>query len=60
MCKIITICYGRRQEWRSRKEAEDFFMDGVFNSEGAEQARYLRIIQKLRDGNMIATDEVED
>ena len=37
MKKIITVCYGKKEEWESRKQAMDSFMEAICGSDGSEQ-----------------------
>ena len=53
----ITICYGRRELWRSRKEAADFFLEGMASTEGSESERYATIYTKLILGYKVCSDE---
>ena len=59
MEKIITVCYGYRQEWTSRKDAELYFLEGMMNSDGSERERYTEIYLKLLAGETICTDNEE-
>lgn len=59
MEKIITVCYGQRQEWNFRKEAEMYFLEGMMNSDGSERGRYTAIYLKLLAGETICTDNEE-
>lgn len=54
---VTTVCYGEKQVWISRKDAMDFFLDGMMNSEGSEAERYTRIYTQLCEGSTFATDE---
>jgi len=54
--EVTVTCYGQTSKYRTRKEAIDFYKDCVRHSEGAEQARYIRIVTMLEDGEMHATD----
>jgi hypothetical protein len=54
---VTTVCYGKEHTYATRQEAINFFKEGVRHSEGAERDRYLRIVMKLEDGAMHATDE---
>ena len=54
--KIITITYGREREWDSRKEAMDFFWEGVLSCDGAERDRYLNVYNELKNGGFVCTD----
>ena len=54
---VRTICYGEERVWPSRKEAMDFFWQGVCATEGSEQNRYLTIYQKLNEGWAVCSDD---
>jgi len=54
---VTTVCYGETRIWDSRKEAMDFFLEGMVNCEGSEADRYARIYGQLKDGSDFATDE---
>ena len=56
----ITICYGHREYWRSRKEAADYFLEGISASDGSECERYSKIYAELICGKTVSTDEYED
>ena len=44
---VITVCYGQREYWRSRKQAADYFLDGMNATEGSECERYSKIYAEL-------------
>ena len=54
---IITICYGRKKEWKDINDAIIFFLDCYYSSEGNEKNRYEKILSKLFNGNTICSDE---
>ena len=56
----ITICYGHREYWRSRKEAADYFLEGLCATEGSESERYSKIYAELICGKTVCSDEYED
>ena len=56
----ITICYGHREYWRSRKEAADYFLEGLCATEGSESERYSKIYAELICGKKVCSDEYED
>ena len=56
----ITICYGHREYWRSRKEAADYFLEGLCATEGSESERYSKIYTELICGKKVCSDEYED
>ena len=39
MEQITTICYGKKDTWQSREEAQAFFLKAMAGSEGSEQER---------------------
>ena len=57
---VITVCYGQREYWRSRKQAADYFLDGMNATEGSECERYSKIYAELICGKTICSDEYED
>lgn len=54
---VRTVCYGRTEEWYSRREAEQFFLRAMAASEGSEQSRYAKIYTELKMGMEVCTDE---
>ena len=56
----ITICYGHREYWHSRKEAADYFLEGLCATEGSESERYSKIYAELICGKTVCSDEYED
>ena len=54
---VRTVCYGRMEEWYSRREAEQFFLRAMAASEGSEQRRYAKIYTELKMGMEVCTDE---
>ena len=56
----ITVCYGQREYWRSRKEAVDYFLEGISASDGSECERYSKIYAELICGNTVCSDEYEN
>ena len=57
---VITVCYGQREYWRSRKQAADYFLDGMNATEGSECERYSKIYAELICGKTVCSDEYED
>ena len=57
---VITVCCGQREYWRSRKQAADYFLDGMNATEGSECARYSKIYAELICGKTVCSDEYED
>ncbi len=58
--KIVTVCYGMKQFWDSRKEAMDRFLKAMMNSEGSERERYTNIYCQLAEGKNYCTDVEEN
>ena len=56
----ITVCYGQREYWRSRKEAVDYFLEGISASDGSECERYSKIYAELICGKTVCTDDYDD
>ena len=50
-------CY-RRTEKMTRREALEFYYEGMKGSEGAEHERYETIFFQLLEGRMAASDEI--
>ena len=57
---VVTVCYGIRDYWRSRKEAVDYFLEGISASDGSECERYSKIYAKLICGKTVCSDEYEE
>ena len=57
---VITVCYGQREYWRSRKQAADYFLDGMNATEGSECERYSKIYAELICRKTVCSDEYED
>ena len=56
---VITVCYGKREYWKSRAEAIRFFLEGVAATEGSERDRYSQIYAQLVSGKTVCTDEID-
>ena len=52
---VKITCYGKTKIWE-RKEAIDFFLDGMMGCEGAEREHYTDIYIQLIDGAKEASD----
>lgn len=55
--KITIVCYGQTEEWNSREKAMQYYLEGMFSSEGSEHERYARIYEQLATGLNFCTDE---
>jgi len=53
---ITVICGRKAERWTNRKEAIDFYMQGMLECEGSEQKRYTDIYLQLSEGKSICTD----
>ncbi|MBQ7542617.1 MAG: hypothetical protein IJT44_10045 [Clostridia bacterium] len=58
--KIVTICYGQRETWTSRKKAMASFLEAACATEGSEHERYMNIYVQLLKGKKVCTDEDDD
>lgn len=58
----VTVCYGQKQEWTSRKEAEEYFFQAMVGCDPAssEHSRYSRIYTQLKNGKYECTDSDEE
>ena len=55
---VIIVCYGEEQVWDSRKEAADYFLEGIAATEGSECERYTSIYVQLLSGEKYCTDDL--
>ncbi len=55
---VTTVCYGQEQIWDSRKEAADYFLEGIAATEGSECERYTSIYVQLLAGKEYCTDDL--
>jgi len=55
---ITTICYGKKEIFKTRKAAIASFMEAIDGCDpgSSECSRYIRIVSKLRAGADVATD----
>ena len=58
MEQITTICYGKKDTWQSREEAQAFFLKAMAGSEGNEQEQILAVRATGRT-NMFDTNMVQ-
>ena len=56
---VTTVCYGEEKLWDCRKEAKDFFLEGLKATEGSERERYAAIYAKLILGKNYCTDDLD-
>ena len=56
---VTTVCYGEEKVWDSRKEAKDYFLEGLKATEGSERERYAAIYAKLIVGKKYCTDDLD-
>ena len=57
MDDITTVCYGKKESWKTREEAEQFFLQAMMGTDGSERERYTNIYIKLQMGMNFCTDE---
>lgn len=55
--QVTTTCYGRERK-HTRREALEFYYEGMLNSEGSEHERYETIFFQLLQGRMTASDQI--
>ena len=55
--RIVTVCYGQREIWTSRKKAMASFLEAAFATEGAEHEHYMGIYLQLLEGKKVCTNE---
>ena len=58
--EVDNPCYGKKQEWDDREEAQAYFLEAMMNSDGAEHDRYSGIYIQLQNGLDYCTDEDDD
>lgn len=54
---VKVICYGESRVWDRRKEAEEFFLQAMTETEGSECERYTKIYTELKAGLEVCSDE---
>ena len=57
MSEIICRVYNKKHVFQSSKQAQEFFLNCLYNSEGSEQSRYADILEQLAEGNRVCSDE---
>lgn len=57
---VTITCYGKTTVWDDRMEALRFYKQGAEECDGAESARYARIVFQLLDGMSVCTDKEEE
>lgn len=60
MEKIITECYGIKDEWDDRQKAMAYFLEGMMCCEGSECERYTLIYTRLASGMTYCTDKEDE
>ena len=57
--KIVTVCYRQRREWSKRRDAIEYFQEGMASCDpmSHEHLRYATIVEQLSEGAYYATDE---
>ena len=58
--KVTTKCYGKKQVWDDREEAQAYFLEAMMNSDGAERDRYTGIFIQIQNGLDYCTDEDDE
>ena len=54
---VTVICYGKEEKWDSRKEAINYYEEGILCCEGSERDRYTNVYLDLIAGKDVCTDE---
>jgi hypothetical protein len=56
---ITTICYGQKETFKTRKAAIESFEEAIDGCDprSSECSRYVSIVQQLRAGATVASDE---
>lgn len=54
---VITRCYGVEKRWTDRNKAEEYYLECMRSSEGAERDRYVTVYLKLIDGFKYCSDD---
>ena len=54
---VTITCYGAVQKWENKKDAIQFYLECVAESEGAEKERYVNILLQLFAGKTECKDE---
>lgn len=59
---VTVVCYGIEEQYNSRQEAYDYYMQGVLATDGSEQNRYATICSMLQSTNdkVVGDDEYYD
>lgn len=57
---VTIICHGKKEIFKTRKAAIDSFMEAIDGCDprSSECSRYISIVQQLRAGADVATDEI--
>lgn len=56
MKEIKVTLYGTERTFKSKKEAKDFIIDCILNSEGSEREGYADALGQLMDGKTEVTN----
>lgn len=55
--QVMTICYDKVEKWKTRQEAEDFYLKAMSMSDGSERQRYCEIYSQLKMGFAVCRDD---
>ncbi|MCD8049777.1 MAG: DUF4314 domain-containing protein [Clostridia bacterium] len=57
--EVTTVCYGEKEEWTSRREAQKSFLEAMNGCDpnSSECGRYAKIYAEIVSGQAICTDE---
>lgn len=54
--RIKIVCYNQVEYWGKRENAQKFYENAMFATEGSERDRYMNIVRDLRKGWLVCTD----
>lgn len=58
---VTTVCYGQENEWKTREEAEKYFLDLMMQvAPGGERDRYVNVYIKLKAGRQYCDDSLDE
>ena len=54
---VTTVCQGKKEVWDSRRDAAEFFLRAITETEGSECERYTKIYAVILSGKTVCSDE---
>lgn len=58
--KVVVLCYGQRETWKTRQDALRFYKECAEMTEGSERERYVNIVFDLMDNKSFCSDGDEE